>query len=747
MLMSQAVVPCRGLAENWRPLAVGRLALRRWQRREALILNYTNGSGMRKVEFRGSVPTFLGEREKDKFPMTPGSTMNSPQAIFTSFKLPKPSSTTVPPSNIFGNQLLTSTPEHLNMVVSSPSSPDESPKSSTPHRLDILQEGFYSYSEGIPCPDTLCPYNSRCHHFHCRQPRCFYVTDREDILIMHSKDFHDNIDILEGFLFFDRMVDCRLPNCHSNKVNRHFHCMHPGCGYSFVRYSTMAVHEQKHQADNISETSLKTQNTQHNICTSPSLHDMKKIQEEAGSPMSTRSESLELNSATPLSGNSPSQLRPPFVLRASSPESLTSKTTAVERSFSVNKECLAENLHEDSLIAQRVTYNAITAVGGLLNMTISKMMIHAVRNASGIRKEALEKKKKIDVDLVVKASGTFYPLSAFSCGLGPQNMGKGGVPKSSRATSSFPPSPPRCADTTLDTKSCPVAESVKLELDLDAQQQQSQSLPHQVITSRETSTIHPEWSIENHVQFGPDQSCGRPFCKRKQPKSFEFKMSDSSSEEEAMLVALCLAANEEAFSESERLKPHIAKHSSGALSPPMPKRDPEDNNNEESSDFTSNSGDILPFEHPSPSNEISLSLPPASLHPPIFPPHSSAAAASFNAAMAAAAAAGQQFALITSQGIPFIQPSIPAIYTSAEPYVDQVEDICNTYPGVLLIYTADVNAKSPIWHRKLSQRKDRRDGNDRPNMRGAALEELINALHLDVVNRPDNPPYVCGDAG
>nr|CAD7438047.1 unnamed protein product [Timema bartmani] len=251
-----------------------------------------------------------------------------------------------------------------------------------------------------------------------------------------------------------------------------------------------------------------------------------------------------------------------------------------------------------------------------------------------------------------------------------------------------------------------IAESVKLELDLDAQQQQSQSLPHQVTTSRETSTIHSEWSIENHVQFGPDQSCGRPFCKLKRKEHFH-----------------CNVCNQ-AFSESERLRPHIAKHSSGALSPPMPKREPEDNNNEESSDFTSNSaltealeiplllqwstrtsqeqeetnrelppndtesvrdeiydvivsaikiyekvmsgkGDILPFEHPSPSNEISLSLPPASLHPPIFPPHSSAAAASFNAAMAAAAVAGQQFALITSQGIPFIQPSIPAIYTSA----------------------------------------------------------------------------------
>jgi len=88
------------------------------------------------------------------------------------------------------------------------------------HRIDLLQEGFYSFPEGTPCPDALCPYNTRCQHFHCSQPRCFYVTDREDILIMHSKDFHDNIDIMDGFLFFDRTVDCRLPSCHRCVVRR-----------------------------------------------------------------------------------------------------------------------------------------------------------------------------------------------------------------------------------------------------------------------------------------------------------------------------------------------------------------------------------------------------------------------------------------------------------------------------------------------------------------------------------------------
>nr|CAD7409545.1 unnamed protein product [Timema poppensis] len=70
---------------------------------------------------------------------------------------------------------------------------------------------------------------------------------------------------------------------------------------------------------------------------------------------------------------------------------------AVEQSFSVNKECLIENIHEDSLIAQLVTYEAVTAAVGLQNMTISTKMIHAVRNASGIRKELLKKKKKIEM--------------------------------------------------------------------------------------------------------------------------------------------------------------------------------------------------------------------------------------------------------------------------------------------------------------------------------------------------------------
>nr|CAD7441523.1 unnamed protein product [Timema bartmani] len=46
------------------------------------------------------------------------------------------------------------------------------------------------------------------------------------------------------------------------------------------------------------------------------------------------------------------------------------RNAAAERNFSINKEYLVENLHEDSLIDQRVNYDAVTAAGGLLNMTI-----------------------------------------------------------------------------------------------------------------------------------------------------------------------------------------------------------------------------------------------------------------------------------------------------------------------------------------------------------------------------------------
>ncbi|XP_067659441.1 zinc finger protein castor homolog 1-like isoform X2 [Haliotis asinina] len=106
--------------------------------------------------------------------------------------------------------------------------------------------GFKHFTADEPCPDTQCMYYMK-DHFHCARPRCHHATDRMDVLNLHAKDFHNFVNILEGFEFFDRNIDCRRPHCHNNRANRHFHCLKPKCDYSFVRHSTMVQHDRKHK--------------------------------------------------------------------------------------------------------------------------------------------------------------------------------------------------------------------------------------------------------------------------------------------------------------------------------------------------------------------------------------------------------------------------------------------------------------------------------------------------------------------
>lgn len=115
------------------------------------------------------------------------------------------------------------------------------------------------YDENNKCPDPLCTYYN-ITHFHCNQNRCLYVTNKEEALTTHSRDFHDNIEILDGFEFYDRNIDCKLSTCVSNRINRHFHCTRPNCNYSFVQYSTMVIHNEKHLKDDMmQQDKIKTE--------------------------------------------------------------------------------------------------------------------------------------------------------------------------------------------------------------------------------------------------------------------------------------------------------------------------------------------------------------------------------------------------------------------------------------------------------------------------------------------------------
>ena len=111
---------------------------------------------------------------------------------------------------------------------------------------EVLGNGFKLYEEGGPCPDDKCMFYTKAH-YHCVRKKCHHSTDRLSLLTLHSKDFHNYINIMDGFEFFDRNINCRRPHCHNNKANRHFHCVRPRCDYSFVRYSTMEQHDQKHR--------------------------------------------------------------------------------------------------------------------------------------------------------------------------------------------------------------------------------------------------------------------------------------------------------------------------------------------------------------------------------------------------------------------------------------------------------------------------------------------------------------------
>lgn len=117
-----------------------------------------------------------------------------------------------------------------------------------PYLRSSIHNGFYVFDEETPCPDLSCVFFGG-RHYHCSKPRCYFTVNREEVLSLHSRDFHENIDIMEGFVYFDEHIDCKLPTCPSNRAHKHFHCTRVGCGFSFVHYSLMCSHEDQHRLE------------------------------------------------------------------------------------------------------------------------------------------------------------------------------------------------------------------------------------------------------------------------------------------------------------------------------------------------------------------------------------------------------------------------------------------------------------------------------------------------------------------
>lgn len=65
----------------------------------------------------------------------------------------------------------------------------------------------------------------------------------------------------------------------------------------------------------------------------------------------------------------------------------------VERGFSINKECLVENMKEELLTGRRYVFDHVTSIGGIEKFVVTKGLIQSARNAYSKFKEAQKKKK------------------------------------------------------------------------------------------------------------------------------------------------------------------------------------------------------------------------------------------------------------------------------------------------------------------------------------------------------------------
>lgn len=77
---------------------------------------------------------------------------------------------------------------------------------------------------------------------------------------------------------------------------------------------------------------------------------------------------------------------------------LSHGNATLERGFSINKEILVENLKEESLVAQRMIFDAVTNAGGMEEFSsqpIPIQMIHSMRNAYSRYTEAEEHRKQV----------------------------------------------------------------------------------------------------------------------------------------------------------------------------------------------------------------------------------------------------------------------------------------------------------------------------------------------------------------
>ncbi|XP_072946125.1 zinc finger protein castor homolog 1-like isoform X2 [Epargyreus clarus] len=142
----------------------------------------------------------------------------TPQAIFTSFKLPK--SNQMPP------------------VI-------QSPVIATVEEFPRIK---FQHFEVFTTPDACSQYYPHCQlrmtrlHLHCFN--CSFTGETHHIMETHMRESHSICPLLEGFDYFSSYDQCGGKSCFKNQLRSHFHCAQGNnCPAILTQYSAVATHK------------------------------------------------------------------------------------------------------------------------------------------------------------------------------------------------------------------------------------------------------------------------------------------------------------------------------------------------------------------------------------------------------------------------------------------------------------------------------------------------------------------------
>ncbi|XP_048486798.1 uncharacterized protein LOC105381260 isoform X4 [Plutella xylostella] len=143
----------------------------------------------------------------------------TPQAIFTSFKLPK------------SNQIVAPVPQ--------------SPVITTVEEFPRIK---FQYFEVFTAVDACSQSYPNCHlrmtrlHLHCFN--CSFSGETHLIMETHMRESHGVAPLLEGFDYFSSFEQCGGKSCFKNQLRNHFHCAQGNnCPAILTQYSALATHK------------------------------------------------------------------------------------------------------------------------------------------------------------------------------------------------------------------------------------------------------------------------------------------------------------------------------------------------------------------------------------------------------------------------------------------------------------------------------------------------------------------------